>query len=747
MMDENNLRIYVDDFFGMVELYDDYENNHNYKDLLKAAIDAFLDNENEGNAYEVYEIFFMIYQITSENKSDIDENTISAIDEPNTLLDLVKIMRKYEVNTGDLVEKQRDHFIHSVNVFILGLAIYSQNKHYRDAFRQYVKKSPYKKYYRLNGEFSHEEFLYRWGIAALFHDIGYPVEIIGKQMKKFVNDGIKSISNSYEVETAIDFKDFNEFNSIRRLNPTFGDNYWNVYPEAKFIDLFKPTDIMAFKIAMDFPELNIAQVQKHLNRFVSIMGDGGFIDHGFFSSIIVLNSYGYLIQKYSKNQDFFFYPIVDSATAILLHNYYGNVLRKEPFKLGTMHPTRNPLAFLLILCDELQEWNRQPLGVKNKQKSSVNELQIKINDDLIGVEYIVKSGALGLGFSQNKEDFLNSVLSLRGIFRWGLSVLTHVKFENVIREMEKKEVHTPSIILRNVEKLAIKIHEDYVLKEKADGNKDVIENFNDLTPELKMSNIRQAKSIATKLTLIGCEMAPINDEREKYVLSRDETLDLAIYEHEEWCNEKLANGWVYGPRRNNTKKIHPDLVPWVDERYVSKREAKKIKPQLSEKEKLKDINAIDNIPMLLESIGMKVVMSKLRLLTIEKHNFYGENEKVESFDDLPYYVKFSNFRQTDVLIRALGELGFNIVSVDDPSEAITMFNEDQIEYLAKRDHAEWYNNKMNLGWVWGPEKTDKTNPNLVEWDALSDDVKILNLKTFEYLPKLCDNVGLKIVKN
>ena len=89
-----------------------------------------MENENSYNAYEVYETFFMIYQITSENKSHDDEDNalIEKKDgnfllenEPNSLLELVKIMKRYESKTGDLIEKQRDHFIHSVNVFILGL--------------------------------------------------------------------------------------------------------------------------------------------------------------------------------------------------------------------------------------------------------------------------------------------------------------------------------------------------------------------------------------------------------------------------------------------------------------------------------------------------------------------------------------------------------------------------------------------------------------------------------------------------
>jgi hypothetical protein len=54
---------------------------------------------------------------------------------------------------------------------------------------------------------------------------------------------------------------------------------------------------------------------------------------------------------------------------------------------------------------------------------------------------------------------------------------------------------------------------------------------------------------------------------------------------------------------------------------------------------------------------------------------------------------------------------------------------------------------LNLGWHYGDEKTAETNPNLVEWDDLKEDVQILNKRTFEVLPRLCREVGLKIVEN
>ena len=138
-----NFKNYIEDFFKDLELYDDYDGRHNYKGILKASIDVFLNFQSDYTAKEVYRSFFMIYQITGEDKSKREDNK-KLISEPNTLLNLVNVMEKYEKNTGELIDRQRDHFIHSVNVFLLGLAIYTKNKKYRKAFNNYVKKSQYK---------------------------------------------------------------------------------------------------------------------------------------------------------------------------------------------------------------------------------------------------------------------------------------------------------------------------------------------------------------------------------------------------------------------------------------------------------------------------------------------------------------------------------------------------------------------------------------------------------------------------
>ena len=878
MSESDNFKKYIDDFFEDLKLYDDYNNGHHYEDLLKASIDVFLKKETPYSALDIYRIFFMIYQITSENKSHPNKSEDNLINEPNTLLDLVKIMKRYEDNAGDLIDKQRDHFIHSVNVFLLGLAIYSQNENYRNYFIDYIKSTPYEKYYKIDKEYSHEEFLYRWGVAALFHDIGYPVEIIGNQLKKFINDGIQPISSEYSVNLGIDFTDLDKFNHILIFDEEFPNKYLELYPDAESLDLYKPTDIMAHKISREFKGLPFDKLYPYLNNYVNNLKKKGFIDHGFFSSVLVLDSYGYLIQKYGKDSFFFYFPIVDSASAILLHNFYPNTLKRPitsedleslddqkdskdkkefkcpKFELVAMEPSENPLAYLLILCDELQEWNRQPIGVKTKQKSHVNELKICIDNKHINVDYIIKHGSMGIDFSSKKEKDLRKVLNINAVFENDLKVRTcTVKSdekieENALRNILKQDIQAPEVLARNVEKLAREIHNqynilvesqyldllrdnpaylnlidnkselDYFLEKHPEFNKeDVKKNINDyqgsdsslsdrseldiflekypefkeycnednynredflkenpkfetikvlvdysvgmpeefnkekeelykalekkkkfddivpfedLPAQLKMSNIRQARSIPKKLAMVGCELAHLDDEREAVLeFSNDELIDLAILEHDDWCEEREGTGWTYGPTKDTEELISPYLVPWTE---------------LDEDIREYDKEPVRKIPGYAKAIGLKVVPSRIKMLTVEMHNFYEES----SFDSLPNYIKYSNYKYTNYLVKLLFREGYSLVEIKEKGSAIKSLDSDLIEDILKTEHNAWVRMREQLGWSYGKEKDDVnlTNPNLVDWDVLDEGVKENNRKTFRALPDLCKKVGLKIVK-
>lgn len=39
---------------------------------------------------------------------------------------------------------------------------------------------------------------------------------------------------------------------------------------------------------------------------------------------------------------------------------------------------------------------------------------------------------------------------------------------------------------------------------------------------------------------------------------------LAENNHNQWACQRLEDGWTYGPHRDDTRKTHPDLVPYGD---------------------------------------------------------------------------------------------------------------------------------------------------------------------------------------
>jgi len=39
---------------------------------------------------------------------------------------------------------------------------------------------------------------------------------------------------------------------------------------------------------------------------------------------------------------------------------------------------------------------------------------------------------------------------------------------------------------------------------------------------------------------------------------------LAESTHDNWARLRIADGWTYGPERNDRDKLHPDLVPYAE---------------------------------------------------------------------------------------------------------------------------------------------------------------------------------------
>ncbi|MDR0944366.1 MAG: hypothetical protein LBM41_07550 [Ruminococcus sp.] len=138
-----------------------------------------------------------------------------------------------------------------------------------------------------------------------------------------------------------------------------------------------------------------------------------------------------------------------------------------------------------------------------------------------------------------------------------------------------------------IEKLATAIYESYNKKQKLNTV-----SWADLPEETREFNRAQARAIKGKVFDAGFNIDGGESPFPAIEKFDDETtLFLAKKEHVRWMEELLSHGWTYAPVRDNVKKHHPCIVPFEE---------------LSDEEKQKDIDVIDNIIPLLKSIGLRV---------------------------------------------------------------------------------------------------------------------------------------------
>jgi len=369
----NNMEEYISSFFDTLEMYEDIHNNKNHKEEIIGSIMKFLSTKTADSAYKVYETFFVAYWFGIQS-------------EKNPFLELPQIMNRFEEKAGCLLEKQRDHYIHTIFVFLLGLAIYEKNDNFKKNFNEYALS---KKNYPDSYVTKNEEFFYRWGIASLFHDIAYPLEITLKQANKYLD-----FIWNYPEETTrkskikMELSDFENFITLPALKPDarFEEEFLKKYPESKYRFYDDAISILSQSISSNF-SLNTKDIKTNLIDFVKDMKEKSFVDHGFYGAVIMLRWYYHLVKTTNWNPSYFYFPVADSASAIFLHNYYKHGLMKKPFHLESMKAKSHPIAYLLILCDEIQEWNRKGFGEKDISNLIITDFNITITESKMAIYY------------------------------------------------------------------------------------------------------------------------------------------------------------------------------------------------------------------------------------------------------------------------------------------------------------------------------------------------------------------------
>lgn len=155
------------------------------------------------------------------------------------------------------------------------------------------------------------------------------------------------------------------------------------------------------------------------------------------------------------------------------------------------------------------------------------------------------------------------------------------------------------LVNEEVETLARAIHGKYCETEKLKGiskeQNPSIAEWDDLPESLKEANRQQAFYIKLKLETFGYRLVPLEEPENAVDPSTDPELleKMSRAEHIRWVDEKLLNGWKYGPGPKNViLKTHPDIIPYEE---------------LDEPGKEKDRNTIRNLPYLLNVVGKKII--------------------------------------------------------------------------------------------------------------------------------------------
>ncbi|NMC59245.1 MAG: hypothetical protein GYA51_07680 [Candidatus Methanofastidiosa archaeon] len=404
---------YIEKFFDELEIYEDKYNGCYYKNTIYKSINNFLQDKTEEKAYEVYKSFFEAYWIGIQEKV-------------NPFLELTQIMKNFEEYGGKLIEKHRDHYIHTVFVFLLGLAIYVQNSNFRKSFDEYALN---KEVYPDSYDTKNEEFFYRWGLASLSHDIAYPLEIIVKQANEYIkfvceyNKPVEEIMGiKINLSTSSEFLDLPLLQPREKSRKKFNINYQKF--ETRFAG--DSISLLSYVISENF-KIELNKVKNDLNQFLKDMSEKNFIDHGFFSSIIMLRWYYYLIKETKWNPAYFYFPILDSSTSILLHNYYKHRLMKSPFDLELIQVNKHPIAYLLILCDELQEWDRKGYGRTSINKNTPSNFELIINESELHIKYKYLKAKEDKEFFKEKQKAINKVINIADLFNNGIKIEGVVK--------------------------------------------------------------------------------------------------------------------------------------------------------------------------------------------------------------------------------------------------------------------------------------------------------------------------------
>jgi hypothetical protein len=527
---------------------------------LETAVHRFLESGVKEDAFDIYYIFLEMF-----------------LGEYKKTKKMIESLSEFESNASSLLMKHRDHYSHSVYVFLIGLAVYDSSESYR-------KK--YNSMYNLDDKNGPHHFLKYWGLSALFHDIGYPFELPFEEVKSYFGENEKKAPY-------VCYKDMDEFVTLDEAQRKKAKKMYSNY-DCKRMD-----DILIYRIN--------ECLGKHYNTrphnekipgvipgedYVSYLTKvfrwkpadpkafGGYMDHGYFSAMVLMkNLFDILDEEEFKEGDMGY---TDALTAIVLHNsIFKRVIQANDFGLDGFDMDRDalrcewhPLAYLLMLCDELQCWDRTSYGQNSRLEVHAMGCDLEFDGDKITAVYKFdeamkeKSKRKDVGGTYKKMHNKKSVGERGEITKFQYDIeeivalnrdgelalyvkpvfTADIKYRKTyLSQSNFMHLYDFAVILSGRKKFEIKdADNDTVMREKLE------KNFEERSLEYKLVDIERVKKFAKYLDAIDCFYTDKPVAYPPLTEFTDKDMDkIGPLEHERWLWGHHVMGWEYGEEYEN----------------------------------------------------------------------------------------------------------------------------------------------------------------------------------------------------
>lgn len=580
---------------------------------LENALKRFLRSGRKEDAFDVYFCYLEMF--------------VGSYDKTRRMIELLS---EYEANGSRLLMSHRDHYSHSVYVFALGLAVYQTN---------FVYREKYNKFYGLaNGKGAACHYLKYWGLASLFHDIGYPFELPFEQVASYFEVN----GNDRKERPYISYHKLEDF---LKIQSSTAEKLKKIYGGRGFADT---NELFAYVLSRQLGDTYSFTVQQlriwltdkpaEPNKF------GHFMDHAYFSASVLFNK---LFDEMNCEMD---KEHIDAITAILLHNslYKFNIAHYKdsgniPFK-ADLHP----VAYMLMLCDELQCWDRVAYGRNSRTELHPMSCEFDFKDNGIyaNYKYDIKEIAKVNRYKDKYIELMTSgdseelkKLELKAYSKMYAKSDGKTEFEDDIErivDLSEIKLKVETTLVSNahsgsrgtlsgsnfmhLHNFAIVLNgrwgcsEDWK-KAKNEGNvenfirdeerkKAFASDFDKLSLEYKLSNINQAKAFAGYMDVIGCFYSDSEVDFETVEgFSEEEILRIGVLEHKRWLQEHYDMGWTYGEPEEAVRELvrqHKDMIPDFHGTEVSDEKAEENYRRLDKAEQDKDTDPMDCMLALLK---------------------------------------------------------------------------------------------------------------------------------------------------